>query len=56
MCIRDSYKAPGWVVFRDDIPVTSTNKLQKHRIFDKGHDPRAGAIDSRELKKRDPGS
>ena len=49
------YKAPGWVVFRDDIPVTSTNKLQKHRIFEQGHDPRAGAIDCRDLKKRDPG-
>jgi len=50
------YKAPGWVVFRDDIPVTSTNKLQKHRIFGQGHDPRVGALDCRDLKKRDPGS
>lgn len=46
------YKAPGWVVFRDQLPVTSTNKLQKHRLFEKGQDPRAGAIDCRDLKKR----
>ena len=46
------YKAPGWVVFRDELPVTSTNKLQKHLLFAKGEDPRAQAIDTRPLKKR----
>lgn len=46
------YKAPGWVVFRPELPTTSTNKLQKHRIFEKGEDARAGAIDCRGLKKR----
>ena len=46
------YKAPGWVAFRDELPVTSTNKLQKHRIFAESEDPRAGAIDCRDLKKR----
>jgi crotonobetaine/carnitine-CoA ligase len=49
------YKAPAWVVFRDELPVTSTNKLQKHRIFGKDEDPRAAAIDCRGLKKR-PGA
>jgi crotonobetaine/carnitine-CoA ligase len=46
------YKAPGWVVFRTELPTTSTNKLQKHRLFDKNQDPRVGAIDCREIKKR----
>jgi len=49
------YKAPGWVFFRDDIPKTGTQKIQKHRIFEAGTDPRlsAGAIDLRALKKRE---
>ena len=46
------YKAPGWVLFRDALPVTSTNKLLKNRIFDAVQDPRAGALDCRPLKKR----
>ena len=46
------YKAPGWVVFRTELPTTSTNKLQKHRLFEKNQDPRVGAIDCREIKKR----
>ena len=46
------YKAPGWVVFRSELPVTSTNKLQKNRIFASGTDPRVEAIDLRPLKKR----
>ncbi|MBU6269907.1 MAG: AMP-binding protein [Betaproteobacteria bacterium] len=49
------YKAPAWVVFRDELPVTSTNKLQKHRIFGRDEDPRASAIDCRGIKKR-PGA
>ena len=48
------YKAPGWVVFRDSLPVTGTNKLQKSGIFAPGTDPRAEAIDCRALKKRFP--
>ncbi len=48
------YKAPGWVVFRAELPVTATNKLQKNRIFEKGIDPRLGAFDLRALKKRSP--
>ena len=46
------YKAPGWIAFRDELPVTSTNKIQKNRIFEGTTDPRAGAIDCRHLKKR----
>jgi acyl-CoA synthetase (AMP-forming)/AMP-acid ligase II len=47
------YKAPGWVAFRETVPVTPTNKIQKNRIFAEGEDPRAVAIDCRELKRRD---
>jgi len=48
------YKAPGWVIFKDDIPKTGTQKIQKHRIFEAGTDPRSapGVIDFRSLKKR----
>lgn len=46
------YKAPGWIVFRAELPVTATNKLQKAAIFAAGVDPRDGAIDLRERKKR----
>ncbi len=46
------YKAPGWIAFRDELPVTSTNKIQKNRIFAGQADPRADAIDCRPLKKR----
>lgn len=48
------YKAPGWVVFRESLPTTPTNKIQKNQIFASGQDPRAGAIDLRSLKKRAP--
>jgi len=46
------YKAPAWIVFRDQLPVTATNKLQKNLIFSKDGDPRLEAIDLRSLKKR----
>ena len=46
------YKAPGWVVFRTELPVTATNKLQKNRIFAAGSDMLADAHDMRALKKR----
>ena len=48
------YKAPGWIIFRNEIPTTGTQKIQKHRIFEAGTDPRADphAIDLRGLKKR----
>lgn len=48
------YKAPGWIVFLDSIPVTSTQKVQKSKIFDADSDPRCHprAIDLRSQKKR----
>lgn len=48
------YKAPGWIWFTDRIPTTSTQKVQKHQIFDADVDPRVldGMIDLRSLKKR----
>jgi acyl-coenzyme A synthetase/AMP-(fatty) acid ligase len=46
------YKAPGWIVFHPELPVTATNKLQKSRIFAPGDDPRSRAFDMRALKKR----
>ena len=48
------YKAPGWLWLTDSIPTTGTQKIQKHRIFPEGSDPRtlAGMIDLRALKKR----
>ncbi len=50
------YKAPGWIVFLDSIPVTSTQKVQKSRIFAADEDPRRHpqAIDLRTRKKREP--
>lgn len=46
------YKAPGWIVFRDSLPVTPTNKIQKGLIFVTGPDPLTNAIDCRAMKKR----
>lgn len=48
------YKAPGWLVFLDSIPITGTQKIQKHAIFGQDEDPRqhAHAFDFRSLKKR----
>ncbi|MCW5774687.1 MAG: AMP-binding protein [Rhodospirillaceae bacterium] len=47
------YKAPGWVMFRDSVPLTSTQKVQKTQLFPPGTDPRKlqGAFDLRERKK-----
>ena len=47
------YKAPGWVAFRESLPVTPTNKIQKNRIFADGEDPCAAAVDCRAMKRRD---
>jgi crotonobetaine/carnitine-CoA ligase len=49
------YKAPGWWVFRDSLPVTATNKVSKNLIFAAGEDARAQALDLRALKKRGTG-
>lgn len=46
------YKAPGWVSFRDSLPVTPTNKIQKGLIFAADQDPLKNAIDCRAMKKR----
>ena len=55
-CLRELayYKAPGWWWFADEIPTTGTQKIQKHRIFPAGSDPRAlaGMVDLCALKKR----
>lgn len=46
------YKLPGWIVFRDSLPVTGTQKVQKHRLYPDGVNPCAdpAAIDLREAK------
>ncbi len=48
------YKAPGWILFLDAMPLTATQKVSKAQIFAAGEDPThvAGAIDCRPLKKR----
>lgn len=47
------FKAPGWIWFTDALPVTGTQKIQKHMIFPSASDPRAieGMIDLRERKR-----
>ena len=49
------YKAPGWLWLTDRIPTTSTQKVQKHQIFEAGVDPRTlpGMRDLRAHKRRD---
>jgi acyl-CoA synthetase (AMP-forming)/AMP-acid ligase II len=34
------YKAPGWILFIDSMPMTETQKVQKTKIFSEGEDPR----------------
>lgn len=48
------YKAPGWILFREELPSTGTQKIQKYRLFPQGVDPRDDPfiIDVRALKKR----
>ncbi len=48
------YKPPGWVSFVDELPVTGTQKIQKHMIFAEGEDPfaRPNTYDFRDLKRR----
>ncbi|MBM3489364.1 MAG: ATP-dependent acyl-CoA ligase [Alphaproteobacteria bacterium] len=47
------YKAPGWILFLDRLPTTSTQKVQKHEILGRDVDPRTlpGALDFRPGKK-----
>lgn len=46
------YKLPAWFVFRDSLPVTGTQKVQKHKLFAPKMNPCAdpGAIDLRAVK------
>lgn len=48
------YKAPGWLWLADSIPTTSTQKVQKHQIFEPDVDPRQlpGIFDLRSMKRR----
>ncbi|MFT7575960.1 MAG: acyl-CoA synthetase (AMP-forming)/AMP-acid ligase II [Limisphaerales bacterium] len=48
------YKAPGWIVFIEKLPVTGTQKVLKHKIFGEDVDPRQlpQAHDFRDRKKR----
>lgn len=59
-CLRELVycKAPGWWWFAHEIPTTGTQKIQKHRIFPAGSDPRAlaGMVDLCRRKKRPVGS
>ena len=47
------YKAPGYLLFLDTLPVTSTQKVQKVKLFPDGTDPRrvAGCHDLRARKR-----
>ncbi|MEO1194017.1 MAG: AMP-binding protein [Pseudomonadota bacterium] len=46
------HKLPGWILFLDQLPVTGTQKIAKHLIFDEGESPTKRAHDLRPLKKR----
>jgi len=48
------FKAPGYILFMDDLPVTGTQKVVKHKIFDPAIDPRklTGVYNFTSLKKR----
>lgn len=46
------YKVPGWIYFVGSLPVTGTQKIQKHLIFPQGFEPgTANLHDLREHKK-----
>lgn len=46
------YKPPGWIYFVDELPVTGTQKVQKHRLFPGGFRPDLpGLHDVREQKR-----
>ena len=49
-----TFKAPGWVIFVEHLPTTSSQKVHKIQLFPSGVDPRThpGARDLRELKNR----
>ena len=48
------FKAPGYILFMDDLPVTGTQKVVKNKIFEPDIDPRnlTGVFNFTHLKKR----
>ncbi len=50
------FKAPGYILFMDDLPVTGTQKVVKHKIFKPEIDPRniTGVFNFTHFKKRKP--
>jgi acyl-CoA synthetase (AMP-forming)/AMP-acid ligase II len=50
------YKAPGYIAFFQQLPTTSTQKVQKAGLAALGRDPMSGAnvFDLRERKRREP--
>lgn len=48
------YKAPGWILFAEDLPTTGSNKIAKTQIFGADVDPRTavGVFDFRHRKTR----
>ena len=49
------YKPPGWVYFVDELPITGTQKVQKHRLFPGGfHAELPGLHDVRDQKRWKP--
>ncbi|MFB9266651.1 AMP-binding protein [Bradyrhizobium erythrophlei] len=46
------FKLPAWIAFVDELPLTSTNKIQKHALLGADGDPQAyqGMIDLRQEK------
>ena len=47
------FKVPAWWLFRQDLPVTTSQRVHKIQIFPQGVDPRQepGTIDLRDMKK-----
>lgn len=48
------FKLPGWIQFRNELPVTSTQKIRKYDLFGVGEDPRTAkqVFDLRDAKRR----
>lgn len=48
------YKAPGWLLFLESLPLTDTQKVRKPSIFEPGIDPRTlpGVYDFRDRKRQ----
>lgn len=48
------FKPPGWILFKDSLPTTGTQKIQKAQIFGADKDPLAadGIMDFRKFKKK----